>query len=99
MQRRCGEHGKDRADERGGRFSLYLLEISLVLAFIAAACIPTRCLCFGLPADVYDADICFGGSLLCDAGAKKARRDFFASFYTSVAVTRYEDGPGSLRSA
>lgn len=33
-------------------------------------------LCFGLPANVYDAGICFGGSLLrAMPGAKRARRD------------------------
>lgn len=85
-----------RADEEGEeRLSLYLLEISLVLAFIAAACIPARCAYASvLPADVYDAGICFGGSLLRDARRKESTTRLpFASFYTSVAVTRHEDRP------
>jgi len=62
MQRR--ERAASRAGRRE-RLSLYLLEISLVLAFIAAVYIPGAVrLCFGLPADVYDSGICFGGSLL-----------------------------------
>lgn len=43
MQRRCGGYGKAGRGKGGERLSLYLLEISLVLAFIAAACIPARC--------------------------------------------------------
>jgi len=71
-----GESARRTGTGRRERLSLYLLEISLVLAFIAAAYIPGAVrLCFGLPADVYDSRICFGGSLLRDAGAKRARQE------------------------
>lgn len=62
-------------EERERRLSLYLLEISLVLAFIAAACIPARCAYASVYRRTYTTRGYVSGDLYCAMpGAKRARR-------------------------
>lgn len=75
MQRRCAAGAVRAEEEREERLSLYLLEISLVLAFIAAACIPARCAYASVYRRAYTTRGYVSEDLYCAMpGAKRARR-------------------------